>query len=644
MMTLRRTLCLLLTLVGVLLMGLIDESASSLAQDRAARPKADLDPAIAACCHARTDPMERDLCLFVASVYPDGLLTDWPNPRMPGYHDHAPMLAHGDDQPALSESASMLALYAARTGCEPLFETLFDVSAPAELGGTGAPMSSMQASPYYFASPNLCLLHWRLDKDGHTLADDGWLASAAGESVRWLEALSIAETKFPKSKYRLFANCLAWGLRGATDFDPRASGHFEDPGTPEAFDDYLLRHYFGWQEDFSAFRTLPASNLSYNNLMGFRYAAQLGEQAHTLYQTADGLGLTEVITVPLQAMEAITLSMTKRGTDWGYSLYEVEAHNPFTETNLFLGAACAASSHQNDVHCQACTCTQALDGVISDASRWASGIPWKDDEWLVITPTQPTRIMTLTLHWQDAYAAHYDLSATWPFETFYRNVLSSTAPLMAESIQQCGTDVPRVLYDVEQHLHYGELDQREVVTATASSTQDGNPDFVPGKAVDRDTGTRWSSAHRDDEWIALEFPQPLTMDRVILRWEAAYGEDYAIDISNDGVTWTPVYTETNGDGGVDEIHLPPLITRRMRMHGTKRGTAWRYSLWEFEVYGRTSSLTSLDLARRAGAYARVSGNTILSDTGRSILNWYKARYPSIAAAYDPCTEEPLPGG
>lgn len=29
--------------------------------------------------------------------------------------------------------------------------------------------------------------------------------------------------------------------------------------------------------------------------------------------------------------------------------------------------------------------------------------------------------------------------------------------------------------------------------------------------------------------------------------------------------------------------------------------------------------------------------------GRRILNWYKARYPSIAAAYDPCTGDPLPG-
>jgi hypothetical protein len=96
----------------------------------------------------------------------------------------------------------------------------------------GAPMSSTQESPYYFASPNLCQLHWVLDENGDKKPDSGWLASAAGEENRWLEALSIAEIKFPDPKYRLFANCLAWGLMGATDFDPGAVGHFKDPGTP----------------------------------------------------------------------------------------------------------------------------------------------------------------------------------------------------------------------------------------------------------------------------------------------------------------------------------------------------------------------------------------------------------------------------
>jgi hypothetical protein len=603
-------------------------------------------------CNTLTDPMERDLCQFVTGIYTDGLLTNWSNPRLQGHFDHTPMRDYGENQPAISESASMLALYAALIGDQTTFDYLFEVSAPAEIGGTGAPMSSTQESPYYFASPNLCQLHWILDESGDKIADNGWLASAAGEENRWLEALSIADKKFPDPKYRLFANCLAWGLMGATDFDAGAVGHFEDPGTPnEAFDDYLMRPYFGWKEEFSGFIPGTFSNLSYNNMMGWRYAAQLGQELYPLYQTTSGVSATEIITVPLQAVGSIRIDMTQRGTHYGYSLYEVEAYHPFTDTNLLLSAECTASSYQDDENCSACTCEKALDG--NPSTRWSSEQPAYPGgplapQWLVITPTHPGRVMTITLHWEVAHASRYSLTASWPFADFYSKVLSYTTPLMADSAQQCGTDLPRVMYDVERHVYYGEILTPNlvctmVVTATASSTQDQNPALSPGNATDCDPTTRWSSDWNDDEWIAFEFTSPIAIDGVVLKWENAYGMTYTIDVSDDGVTWTAVYTKTNGDGGEDEIHFPLTTTRHIRMHGLGRGTQWGYSLWESEVYrGGTSSLTALDLARRAAVYARVSGDTALWEMGRRILNWYKARYPSsIAAAYDPCTGDPL---
>jgi len=249
-----------------------------------------------------------------------------------------------------------------------------------------------------------------------------------------------------------------------------------------------------------------------------------------------------------------------------------------------------------------------------------------------------------------AHASSYSLTAAWPFANFYGNVLSYTAPLMVGSIQHCGTDLPRVMYDVERHFYYGEILTPNLVctmdvTATASSTQDQNPALSPINASDCLTDTRWSSDWNDDEWIALEFSEPVTIDGVVLKWEQAYGEAYTIDVSDAGVTWTPVYTEMNGNGDVDEIHFPLTTTRHIRMHGLIRGTQYGYSLWEFEVYrGGTSSLTALDLARRAAVYARVSGDMALWEMGQRILDWYKAKYPSIAAAYDPCTGDSLPGG
>jgi hypothetical protein len=606
-------------------------------------------------CDTLTDPMERDLCHFVTGIYPDGLLTNWPNPRLAGHLDHAPMRDYAEppDQQGISESDSMLALYAALIGDQTTFDYLFDVSAPAEIGGTGA-MSSREESPYYFASPNLCLLHWILDKDGYK-EDSGtsWLANAAGEESRWLEALSIAGREFPDPRYRLLANCLAWGLMGATDFDLDAIGNFEDPGTPEPFDDYLMRPYFGWRDDFGSFAIRTSANLSYNNLMGWRYVAQLGEGGQPLYQTTEGVSGTKIITIPLQSADAIRIDMTQRGTDYGYSLHEVEAHSPFTDTNLLLHAECGASSYQNDSYCSDCICDKALDGDLS--TRWSSEQPACPGgplapQWLVITPTHPSRVMTITLYWEQAYASSYSLTASWPFADFYK-VLSYTTPLMVGSIQHCGTDLPRVMYDTEHHFYYPEILTPNLVctmdvTPTASSVE--TPTLTPDNVIDCDPTTRWSSIFTDDEWIVIEFSRPITIDGAILRWQTAYGKAYIIEVSNDGVAWTPVYTETNHHGGDDVIQFPVTTTRHIRMQGKERGTEYGYSLWEFEVYyrGGTSSLTALDLARRAAAYAKVSGDMALREMGRRILDFYKGEYianGTVAAAYDPCTGDPFPG-
>jgi len=56
--------------------------------------------------------------------------------------------------------------------------------------------------------------------------------------------------------------------------------------------------------------------------------------------------------------------------------------------------------------------------------------------------------MTITLHWEVAHASSYGLTASWPFADFYSKVLSYSTPLIADSIQQSGTDLPYVMYDI----------------------------------------------------------------------------------------------------------------------------------------------------------------------------------------------------
>jgi hypothetical protein len=59
---------------------------------------------------------------------------------------------------------------------------------------------------------------------------------------------------------------------------------------------------------------------------------------------------------------------------------------------------------------------------------------------------------------------------------------------------------------------------------------------------------------------------------------------FQIQTSNDGTTWTTIYSTTTSTGGVQTIPVTGS-GRYVRMYGTKRSTGYGYSLWEFQVYG-----------------------------------------------------------
>ena len=77
-------------------------------------------------------------------------------------------------------------------------------------------------------------------------------------------------------------------------------------------------------------------------------------------------------------------------------------------------------------------------------------------------------------------------------------------------------------------------------------------------------------------------------------WETAYGKSYDLQTSNDAVNWTTIYTTTSGDGGTDDITGLNASGRYVRMYGTQRGTPYGYSLWEFNIYGSDSIITSYE--------------------------------------------------
>jgi hypothetical protein len=123
-------------------------------------------------------------------------------------------------------------------------------------------------------------------------------------------------------------------------------------------------------------------------------------------------------------------------------------------------------------------------------------------------------------------------------------------------------------------------------TATASSTE--NAGTPASAAVDGNTGTRWSSAFSDPQWLQVDLGSTATIDSVTLNWEAAYATAFQIQTSTDATNWTTIYSTTTGTGGVQNLTVSGS-GRYVRMNGTARATQYGYSLWEFQVYGPTGT-------------------------------------------------------
>ena len=140
-------------------------------------------------------------------------------------------------------------------------------------------------------------------------------------------------------------------------------------------------------------------------------------------------------------------------------------------------------------------------------------------------------------------------------------------------------------------------------TATASSVE--NASFPASAAVDGNTGTRWSSAFSDPQWLEVDLGASASISQVVLQWETAYATAFQIQTSADGTNWTTIYSTTTGTGGTQTLNVTGT-GRYIRMYGTTRATQYGYSLWEFQVYGTAgtgSSCSTTDAALNQPATA-----------------------------------------
>jgi glucose/arabinose dehydrogenase len=153
------------------------------------------------------------------------------------------------------------------------------------------------------------------------------------------------------------------------------------------------------------------------------------------------------------------------------------------------------------------------------------------------------------------------------------------------------------------------------------------------KAVDGDPTTRWSSAFSDPQWISVDLGSTYGISEVILHWETAYGSAYEVQVSNDAVTWTDLFSTSTGNGSVDDLTGLAGSGRYVRILGTARATVWGYSLYEIEIYGAPGPIVSTVSPSSGppggGTPVTVIGTGFSTASGATSVNFGAAPAPSV---------------
>ncbi|MBN1383913.1 MAG: discoidin domain-containing protein, partial [Elusimicrobia bacterium] len=225
-------------------------------------------------------------------------------------------------------------------------------------------------------------------------------------------------------------------------------------------------------------------------------------------------------------------------------------------------------------------------------TRWAS--QWSDPQWLCVDYGSSKDINKLTINWETAYGKSYKIQVSNDGHN-WTDVYSTTSGNGGEDVITFDTVNTRYLrmYGTERGTEWGysiwemeaEYEAKNLaINKPSSASSEKCSSTVSGKAFDGNILTRWESEWSDTQWIQVDLETLQKINKVVLNWETAYGKIYKIQVSENGTSWVDVYSESNSDGGIDEIVFAEIYARYIRMYGIERGTIWGYSLWDMEVY------------------------------------------------------------
>jgi hypothetical protein len=343
------------------------------------------------------------------------------------------------------------------------------------------------------------------------------------------------------------------------------------------------------QIDLGAPQSINEVVLYWQNAYGIQYQIQVSNDQQnwtTAFTQTNGQGGTETLTFPAVTGRYIRMHGTERATQYGYSLFEFQVYGANVPTivtqptNLAVNAGSTATFRVTAGGTGPFTYRWMLNGV---AIPGATGSSYTTSP---VTTVNSGGSYTVAVSNKNGPAFSAPASLT----------VSSPAPT--------GTNL--------------------ALNQSATSSGNENDTLGPQYAVDGNLTTRWSSAFVDPSWIQVDLGTPTRIGQVVLHWQAAYGVQYQIQVSNDHQNWTTAFTQTNGQGGTENITFPPVTGRYVRMYGTQRATQYGYSLFEFQIYASTApTITTQPVNESVNAGSTATFTVTASGNGTLTYQWYE---------------------
>lgn len=306
------------------------------------------------------------------------------------------------------------------------------------------------------------------------------------------------------------------------------------------------------------------------------------------------------------------------GKNYGISIYELVAYGSEEQedtnySNISLNKSVETSSQYNDELKK----ENAVDGNIK--TRWGS-IRNSDDNWIIIDLEQYSKINKIQIDWESACSDDYTIEVsndkkTWQVvtetktNTSLRDIHTYDSYIYGRYIKIHSYKTRRV-----NNKNYGIGINEVAVYGVQSSEVNENPNIALNKpsyssstyksqygseksfdgSEDATSGkeSRWVSLRQKDnkedvsnQWISVDLGDYYNVNQIKLNWEGTGAEEYKLQVSLDGETWTDITHAQHSNGGIETYNYNGVTARYVKMQGIKPSSIYGYSLWEFEVYG-----------------------------------------------------------